>query len=57
MAENKARKDLPVRIDEASVAIKKFAEAAATDLRELRLKRRLYDQMLASANLPAENLD
>ncbi|UPK28423.1 hypothetical protein [Bradyrhizobium sp. 195] len=56
-AENKAREDLPARIDEASVAINKFAEAVATDLRELRLKRRLYDQMLASANLPAEKLD
>lgn len=56
-AENKAREDLPARIDEASVAINKFAEAVATDLRELRLKRRLYDQMLAIANLPAEKLD
>ena len=39
------------------MAIKKFAEAVAADLRELRLKRRLYDQMVASANLPAEKLE
>ena len=56
-AETKAREYLPTRIDEASVAIKKFAEAVAADLRELRLKRRLYDQMVASANLPAEKLE
>jgi hypothetical protein len=51
-AELKARKDLPTRIDDVSVAIKKFSEAVAADIQELRMKRRFYDQMLANADLP-----
>jgi len=53
-AELKARKDLPARIDDVSVAIKKFSEAVAADLRELRMKRQFYDQRLASADVPGE---
>ncbi|XUM19680.1 hypothetical protein ACRAVF_18565 [Bradyrhizobium oligotrophicum S58] len=49
-AELKAREDLPARIDDVSVAIKKFDDAVAADLQELRMKRRLYDQMLMSAD-------
>ncbi|MCS3479372.1 hypothetical protein M2212_006218 [Bradyrhizobium elkanii] len=56
-AELKARKDLPDRIDEVSVAINKFGEAVATDLRELRMKRRFYDQMLASTDLSGEGME
>ncbi|MBR1195816.1 hypothetical protein JQ634_21740 [Bradyrhizobium sp. AUGA SZCCT0240] len=50
----KAREDLPARIDEVSVAIRKFGEAVAADLQELRKKRWLYDQMLVSADLPRD---
>jgi hypothetical protein len=56
-AELKARKDLPARIDDVSAEIKKFSEAVATGLRELRVRRRSYDQILASADLPEEGME
>lgn len=56
-AELKARKDFPARIDDASVAINKFAEAVATDLRDLRARRRFYDQILASADFSGEGAE
>lgn len=56
-AEQEARKELPDRIDEASVAIQKLADAAAADIQEIRKKRRFYDQILVNADLPAESLD
>ncbi|MGY4428962.1 hypothetical protein ACVWWO_001439 [Bradyrhizobium sp. F1.13.1] len=49
-AELKAREDLPARIADVSVAIKSFGDAVAADLQELRMRRRLYDQMLMSAD-------
>jgi hypothetical protein len=56
-AELKARNDLPDRIDEVSGAINKFGEAIATDLRDLRAKRRFYDQMLTTADLSGEGIE
>jgi hypothetical protein len=53
-AEQKARNDLPVRITDVTVAINKFGEAVATGLRELRIRRLFYDQMLASTDLSEE---
>jgi hypothetical protein len=55
--ELKAQKDLPARIDDVLAAISEFTEAVATDLRELRIRRRLYDQMLASADLPRDDVE
>ncbi|GAB1717457.1 MAG: hypothetical protein NTAFB05_24990 [Nitrobacter sp.] len=56
-SELKARNDLPNRIDEASVAINKFREAVAIDIRELRRKRGFYDNVLASADLTGANAE
>jgi hypothetical protein len=56
-AEQEARKELPDRIDAASVAIQKLADAAAKDLQEIRTKLRFYNRILANADLPAEKVD
>jgi hypothetical protein len=56
-AEQKARNDLPARIGAASAAINEFTEAVATGLRQLRIKRRSYDQVLASADLPGDDVE
>lgn len=57
VAELKAREDLPARIDDVSVSIKRFSEAVAADLRKIRTKRKLYDQILASTDVPEERSD
>jgi len=50
-AEERARQELPSRINDVSVAIRKFGEAVKAEIQDLRKKRRLYDQVLASADL------
>jgi hypothetical protein len=51
-AEQRAIKDLPARISEASAAVGNVREAFDTDLGEIRLKRQLLDQVLVNAELP-----
>jgi hypothetical protein len=50
--ELRAVKELPNRITEASKAIDKMRVAFTADLQELRAKRQVYDQILATAALP-----
>ncbi|MBR1131910.1 hypothetical protein [Bradyrhizobium iriomotense] len=49
-AEERARQDLPSRIDEVSVAIRKFGEAVTAEVHDVRKRRRFYDQVLASSD-------
>lgn len=53
-AELRAEKELPDRIADASKAIDKMRDAFSADLQELRSKRQVYDQILASAALSKE---
>jgi hypothetical protein len=50
--ELRAAEELPNRITEASKAIDKMRVAFTADLLELRAKRQVYDQILATAALP-----
>lgn len=53
-AERRAEKELPNRIGEASKAIEKMRAAFTSDLQDLRAKRQVYDQILATATMPEE---
>lgn len=54
-AELRAEKELPDEISMTLEAIGRLRDAFAADLQELRSKRQLYDQILATAALPKES--